>query len=105
MSRIPAHSGVALVWDNEHTTRVGEAWRGIGTNSVCLMDCVCNYKMDKLLWLLGLSEAERAFVGALAEKPGETDRFLVFADWLEENGRAAHAERMKQAAREVEGGA
>jgi uncharacterized protein (TIGR02996 family) len=43
--------------------------------------------LSRLLWLLDLSERERAFVRAAADEPCDLDGLAVFADWLEERQR------------------
>jgi uncharacterized protein (TIGR02996 family) len=53
--------------------------------------------LSRLLWLLDLSEGERAFVRAAAEAPCDLDGLAVFADWLEEQQRA-DAERFREVA-------
>jgi uncharacterized protein (TIGR02996 family) len=47
--------------------------------------------LSRLLWLLDLSEGERAFVRAAAHQPCDLDGLSVFADWLEEQQRADSA--------------
>jgi uncharacterized protein (TIGR02996 family) len=51
--------------------------------------------LSRLLWLLDLSEGERAFVRAAADQPCDLDGLSVFADWLEEQQRA-EAERFRE---------
>lgn len=53
--------------------------------------------LSRLLWLLNLSEGERAFVRAAAENPCDLDGLSVFADWLEEQQRV-EAERFRKVA-------
>jgi uncharacterized protein (TIGR02996 family) len=53
--------------------------------------------LSRLLWLLDLSEGERAFVRAAADQPCDLDGLSVFADWLEEQQRA-EAERFREVA-------
>lgn len=50
--------------------------------------------MRRLLWLLGLSDGERAFVTALADRPDDADTWKVYRDWLIDQGREAHAGEM-----------
>jgi hypothetical protein len=56
--------------------------------------------IDRLLTLLSLSDAERAFVRAAADArhdPAEQyDALLVFADWLEDQGREAVGARVRR---------
>ena len=59
--------------------------------------------LGRLAWLLGLSPAERAFVQEAAEKAADLkardDVFMVFADWLEDQGRGPHAGAVRRLAR------
>jgi uncharacterized protein (TIGR02996 family) len=51
--------------------------------------------LSRLLWLLDLSEGERAFVRAAADEPCDLDGLSVFADWLEERQRG-EADRFRE---------
>lgn len=53
-----------------------------------------NDQLRRLLWLLGLSDGERAFVTALADRPDDADTWKVYRDWLLDQGRDGHAEEM-----------
>jgi len=53
--------------------------------------------LSRLLWLLDLSEGERAFVRAAADQPSDLDGLAVFADWLEEQQRV-DSERFREVA-------
>jgi hypothetical protein len=52
--------------------------------------------LERLLWLLGLSEGERRFVTALAGDAADFATLGVFADWLEEAGRTADGARVRR---------
>lgn len=56
--------------------------------------------LDRLLRLLSLSEGERAFVQAAADArhdpAKQVDALLIFADWLEDQGREAHGARVRR---------
>lgn len=56
--------------------------------------------LNRLAWLLGLSDEERAFVegvAAAASRPDEAyEMLMVFADWLEDRMRAAEAGGMRR---------
>src|SRR5262245_10261265 len=40
--------------------------------------------LERLAWLLGLTDTERGFVEAVMENPRDKTNLLAFADWLEE---------------------
>jgi hypothetical protein len=52
--------------------------------------------LERLLWLLGLSEGERRFVAALADDAVDFATLEVFADWLEDEGRTADGARVRR---------
>lgn len=58
--------------------------------------------IERLLWLLGLSGGERAFVHAAASSvragdvAGAYEGLMVFADWLEDAGRTADAGELRR---------
>lgn len=52
--------------------------------------------LERLLELCGLCPEERAFVRALAERPGDRVSAEVFADWLEEQRRPEEAESLRR---------
>jgi hypothetical protein len=52
--------------------------------------------LERLCWLLGLSDGERRFVAALAEDAGDFDGLQVFSDWLEDQGRTAGGARLRR---------
>jgi hypothetical protein len=53
--------------------------------------------LERLLWLLDLSEGERRFVTALADDwAGDFDGLSVFADWLEDQGRPEDGIRVRR---------
>lgn len=54
------------------------------------------HAFTRLCALLGLSERERAFVSALADDAADFDFIQVFADWLEEEGRARDGARVRR---------
>jgi uncharacterized protein (TIGR02996 family) len=53
--------------------------------------------LERMMAVLGLSPAERSFVAALAERPGDEDTAAIFADWLLDQGRPEGAEAMRRA--------
>jgi hypothetical protein len=52
--------------------------------------------LERLCWLLGLSDGERRFVAALADDAGDFDGLSVFADWLEDQGCTADGARVRR---------
>jgi hypothetical protein len=52
--------------------------------------------LERLLWLLGLSEGERRFVTALADDAADFDTAQVYADWLLDQGRTANGARVRR---------
>lgn len=57
--------------------------------------CESETKLDRLIFLLSLSDTERAFLNATVSEGA--DAWLVYADWLEEQGRLEHAARARKA--------
>lgn len=51
--------------------------------------------LARACWLAKCSDAERAFVVALAAKPTDDVTLLVFADWLADQRRDEEAARMR----------
>ena len=85
---------------NPYNAPPSDYWTG-GTGGAAVFaplitaDPILAAKFERLMMVLGLSAAERAFVNAIAA--GETLTWGVYADWLEDQGRTADAERARKA--------
>jgi len=59
-------------------------------------------KIARLSWLLGLCDAERSFIDSAAsaatsgDPTGLHETLMVFADWLEDQGRQAHGAEVRR---------